>query len=35
VQKVFPHVLRHRLLTEDSPDPAHLLASALEQTPVP
>lgn len=35
VQKVFPHVLRHRLLTEDSPDTTHLLASALEQTPVP
>lgn len=35
VQKIFPHVLRHRLLTEDTPDPDHLLRSALEQTPVP
>lgn len=35
VQKVFPHVLRHRLLAEDTPEPDHLLAAALEQTPVP
>lgn len=35
VQHIFPHVLRHRLLTEDTPDPDHLLRSALEQTPVP
>lgn len=35
VQKIFPHVLRHRLLSEDTPDADHLLASALEQTPVP
>jgi MoxR-like ATPase len=35
VQKIFPHVLRHRLLTEDTPDPDHLLRAALEQTPVP
>ena len=35
VQKIFPHVLRHRLLSEDTPDPNHLLSSALEQTPVP
>lgn len=35
VQKIFPHVLRHRLLTEDAPDPEHLLSAALEQTPVP
>ena len=35
VQKIFPHVLRHRLLVEDSPDPNHLLNAALEQTPVP
>jgi hypothetical protein len=32
---VFPHVLRHRLLAEDTPEPDHLLAAALEQTPVP
>ena len=35
VQSVFPHVLRHRLLSEDTPDPENLLLSALEQTPVP
>jgi MoxR-like ATPase len=35
LQAVFPHVLRHRLLTEESPDPDQLLATALEQTPVP
>lgn len=35
VQTIFPHVLRHRLLSEGSPDPDHLLTSALEQTPVP
>jgi MoxR-like ATPase len=35
VQKIFPHVLRHRLLSEDTPDADHLLTSALEQTPVP
>lgn len=35
VQTVFPHVLRHRLLTEEAPDPGSLLISALEQTPVP
>ncbi|MFT6180424.1 MAG: MoxR-like ATPase [Akkermansiaceae bacterium] len=35
VQKIFPHVLRHRLLSEDTPDADHLLSSALEQTPVP
>ncbi len=35
VQNIFPHVLRHRLLTEDTPDPDHLLQAALEQTPVP
>lgn len=35
VQKIFPHVLRHRLLSEDTPDADHLLNSALEQTPVP
>ena len=35
VQSIFPHVLRHRLLTEDTPDPDHLLYTALEQTPVP
>ena len=35
VQAVFPHVLRHRVLTEESPDPEHLLTAALEQTPVP
>ena len=35
VQAVFPHVLRHRLLTEDSPDPEPLLKAAMDQTPVP
>lgn len=35
VQTVFPHVLSHRLLTDDTPDPAPLLQSALDQTPVP
>ena len=35
VQSVFSHVLRHRLLSEDTPDPESLLHSALEQTPVP
>lgn len=35
VQKIFPHVLRHRILIEDTPDPEHLLLAALEQTPVP
>lgn len=35
VQNIFPHVLRHRLLSEDTPDADHLLSSALEQTPVP
>ncbi len=35
VQAVFPHVLRHRLLTEDAPDPEPLLGAALAQTPVP
>jgi MoxR-like ATPase len=35
VQSVFPHVLRHRLLTSDTPDPSGLLQAALEQTPVP
>lgn len=34
VQKIFPHVLRHRLLTEETPDCNHLLKTALEQTPV-
>lgn len=35
VQAVFPHVLRHRLLTDDSPDPEPILNAALAQTPVP
>ena len=35
VQIIFPHVLRHRLLTEDSQNSDHILSSALEQTPVP
>ncbi len=35
IQAIFPHVLRHRLLSEDTPDPDHLLQSAIEQTPVP
>ncbi len=35
VQDIFPNVLRHRLLSEDTPDADHLLNSALEQTPVP
>lgn len=35
VQAVFPHVLRHRLLTDDSPDPEPILNAVLAQTPVP
>lgn len=35
VQKIFPHVLRHRLLSEATHDADHLLSSALNQTPVP
>lgn len=35
VQHVFPHVLRHRLLSDDSLDPGPLLSAALAQTPVP
>ena len=35
VQSVFPHVLAHRLLSDDSPDPAPVLQAALDQTPVP
>lgn len=35
VQAVFPHVLRHRLLTEDTLDPDPILNTALDQTPVP
>lgn len=35
VQTVFPHVLRHRLISDDTPDPAALIQSALDQTPVP
>ena len=35
VQTIFSHVLRHRLLAEETPEPNQLLASALEQTPVP
>jgi MoxR-like ATPase len=35
VQAVFPHVLRHRLLSEETPDPENLLLSAIELTPVP
>lgn len=35
VQKIFSHVLRHRLLAEDTPEPEQLLLSALDQTPVP
>ncbi|NIP96110.1 MAG: AAA family ATPase, partial [Akkermansiaceae bacterium] len=35
VQTVFPHVLRHRLLMDDSPDPEPILNAALSQTPVP
>jgi MoxR-like ATPase len=35
VQKIFPHVLRHRLVSEATPDADHLLTSALEQTTVP
>ncbi len=35
VQQIFPHVLRHRLLSEEMPDVDHLLQSALTQTPVP
>ena len=35
LQAVFPHVLRHRLLTEDALDPEPVLSGALSQTPVP
>jgi len=35
VQTVFPHVLRHRLLSDDLPDPTSLLHAALDQTQVP
>lgn len=35
IQSIFTHVLRHRLLVEDTPEPDQLLRSALEQTPVP
>ena len=35
VQAVFPHVLRHRLLTEEALDPEPILEGALSQTPVP
>lgn len=35
VQAIFKNVLRHRLLTEETPDADHVLHSALEQTPVP
>lgn len=35
VQKIFPFVLRHRLLSEETPNADSLLANALEQTPVP
>jgi len=35
VQNIFPFVLRHRLLAEETPDADSLLANALEQTPVP
>ena len=35
VQAVYPHVLRHRLLTDDTLDPDPILDAALDQTPVP
>ena len=35
VQAVYPHVLRHRLLTDDTMDADPLLDAALDQTPVP
>ena len=35
LQAVFPHVLSHRLLSDDSPDPGPILQAALDQTPVP
>ncbi len=35
VQAVFPHVLRHRLLTDDTLDPEPILQTSLTQTPVP
>ncbi len=35
VQRVFPHVLRHRLLSEETANLDLLLQSALDQTPVP
>ncbi len=34
VQKVFPAVMRHRVIPEDGSDPAMLIRTALEQTPV-
>ena len=35
VQAVYPHVFRHRLLTDDTLEPDPLLDAALQQTPVP
>ncbi len=34
VQQVFPAVMRHRLIPDDGSDPAMLVRTALEQTPV-
>ncbi|GAA5482781.1 AAA family ATPase [Haloferula sargassicola] len=35
IQRVFPAVLRHRLIPADASDPLPLIRSALENTPVP
>ena len=34
VQSMFPHVMRHRLLSEDARDPEEVIQQALELTPV-
>lgn len=34
VQSMFPHVMRHRLLSEDARDPKEVIEQALELTPV-
>ena len=35
VQAVFPAVMRHRILTEQSLDPPALIGMALSRTPIP
>ena len=34
VQAMFPHVMRHRLMSEDGSDPEEVIAKALDQTPI-